>query len=171
MKSPLTKEARPQAAAGVQLVTFLVGSEEYGLDIRCISEVVRPLRITPLPRMPQFVEGVIDLRGVIIPVVDLRRRFALAVTADNPRAMRMLITRGALAGNQLLGLVVDRVREVVDLPAAGILPAPDAARGQHAEFITGMGKIADRLIILLDVARILSRQERAQMVEAGNAGP
>ncbi len=62
----------------IQLVTFQVGGEEYGLDIRCITEAVRPLKITPLPRMPEFIEGVINLRGVIIPIVDLRKRFALS---------------------------------------------------------------------------------------------
>ena len=158
----------------VQIVTFQVGTEQYGLGINSISEIVRPHRITPLPRMPEFIEGVINLRGTIIPVVDLRKRFALATIHDVPRKMRMVITRGAVhgaAGNgsKLLGLVVDGVNEVIHVPKKDIEPAPEAAMGASADFITGMGKVADRLIILLDITRILSQQERAALTEAGNA--
>jgi len=159
----------------MQIVTFQVGGEEYGLDIRFITEVVRPLKITTLPRMPEFVEGVINLRGVIIPIVDLRKRFALAKISDNHRTMRMMITRGAVpgasgAGRELLGLVVDRVDEVIHVPKHDIEPAPEAATGDQVDFITGMGKVGDRLIIMLDITRILSQQERSALAEAGNAG-
>jgi purine-binding chemotaxis protein CheW len=159
----------------MQIVTFQVGGEEYGLDIRFITEVVRPLKITALPRMPEFVEGVINLRGVIIPIVDLRKRFALAKITDNHRTMRMLITRGAVpgaagAGRELLGLVVDRVDEVIHVPKHDIEPAPEAATGDQVDFITGMGKVGDRLIIMLDITKILSQQERSALAEAGNAG-
>jgi purine-binding chemotaxis protein CheW len=155
-----------------QIVTFQVGGEEYGLDIKSITEVIRPLKITPLPRMPEFIEGVINLRGVIIPIVDLRKRFSLAKTAGNPRTMRMVITRGAFIADagrskELLGLLVDVVNEVLHVPLKDIEPAPAAATGQHAEFITGMGKVGDRLIIFLDITRILSRQERSALAEAG----
>lgn len=160
----------------LQLVTFHVGTEEYGLEINSITEIVRPHKITPLPRMPKFIEGVINLRGTIIPIVDLRKRFALATISDNPGKMRMMITRGAVhgtAGNgrELLGLVVDGVSEVLHILKKDIEPAPEVATGAGAEFITGMGKVADRLIILLDITRILSQQERAALAEAGNAEP
>ncbi len=87
----------------------------------------------------------------------------------------MLITKGAVpgatgAGTELLGLVVDGVQEVLHVPEKDIEPAPEAATGQHAGFITGMGKVGDRLIILLDITRILSQQERSALAEAGNAG-
>jgi purine-binding chemotaxis protein CheW len=160
----------------VQLVTFQVGAEEYGLDIHSITEAIRPLKITPLPRMPEFIEGVINLRGAIIPVVDLRKRFALTGIHDDPRRMRMLITRGAVlssAGDArgLLGLMVDAVREVLHVPKKNIEPAPQAATGEQADFLAGMGKVGDRLIILLDITRILSQQERSALAEAGHASP
>ena len=160
----------------VQIVTFQVGTEQYGLEINSISEIVRPHRITPLPRMSEFIEGVINLRGAIIPIVDLRKRFALAMIHDNPRKLRMMITRGAVhgaAGNgkELLGLVVDGVNEVIHVPKKDIETAPEAALGASSDFITGMGKVADRLIILLDITRILSQQERVALAEAGNAEP
>jgi purine-binding chemotaxis protein CheW len=159
----------------IQLVTFQVGTEEYGLAINSITEVVRPLKITPLPKMPAFIEGVINLRGVIIPIVDLRNRFELKTIKNDPRKMRMIITRGAVhtatgASLDLLGLVVDNVDEVIHVPKKDIDAAPEAATGRHADFITGMGKVGDRLIILLDITRILSQQERAALAEAGNAG-
>jgi purine-binding chemotaxis protein CheW len=172
------KKAKQVVAADetLQLVTFQVGTEEYGLEINSITEIVRPHRITPLPRMPEFIEGVINLRGTIIPIVDLRKRFALATIHDNPRKMRMMITRGAVngaagTGKKPLGLVVDGVNEVLHVPKKDIEPAPEAATGASADFITGMGKVADRLIILLDITRILSQQERAALAEAGNAEP
>lgn len=159
----------------MQIVTFRVGAEEYGLDIMSITEVVRPLKITPLPRMPKFVEGVINLRGGIIPVVDLRKRFALPHITDSRRTMRMMITRGAVpgvlgTGKELLGLVVDGVNEVLYVPRKEIAPAPEAATGEQTDFITGMGKVGDRLIILLDITGILSQQERSALAEAENAG-
>jgi purine-binding chemotaxis protein CheW len=160
----------------VQIVMFQVGTEQYGLEINSITEIVRPHKITPLPRMPEFIEGVINLRGTIIPIVDLRKRFALATIHDDPRKLRMMITRGAVhgaAGNgrALLGLVVDGVNEVIHIPKKDIEAAPEAAMGASADFITGMGKVADRLIILLDITRILSQQERVALAEAGNAEP
>jgi purine-binding chemotaxis protein CheW len=159
----------------VQFVTFQVGDEECGVDIRCITEVIRPLKITPLPRMPVFIEGVVNLRGMIIPIVDLRKRFALSRIVDNPRKMRMLITKGVIpgasrAGSELLGLVVDSVQEVLHINQKDIEQAPKAARGQHAGFITGMGKVGDRLIILIDSSMILSQQERSALAEASHDG-
>jgi purine-binding chemotaxis protein CheW len=156
----------------MQLVTFQVGAEEFGLDIRSIAEVIRPLKITSLPRMPEFVEGVINLRGAIIPIVDLRKRFGLTGLPGNPRKMRMLITRGAMRGTRagdLLGLVVDAVREVVHIPRQQVARAPEAATGRQTDFIAGMGKLGDRLIILIDITRVLNQQERAALAEAGDA--
>jgi purine-binding chemotaxis protein CheW len=173
MKSASVKDKNKASVEdSTQIVTFQVGGEEYGLDIKSITEVIRPLKITPLPKMPEFVEGVINLRGVIIPIVDLRKRFSLLQTAGNPRTMRMVITKGAFAsdpgrGKELLGLLVDLVNEVLHVPRKDIELAPTAATGQHAEFITGMGKVGDRLIIFLDISRILNRQERAALTEAG----
>lgn len=173
----LSKEKKDAVADdAVQLVTFKVGGEEFGVDIHRITEAVRPLKITPLPRMPEFIEGVVNLRGVIIPIVDLRKRFALSGIVDDPRNMRMLITKGALPGasgatpEALLGLVVDSVQEVLHVPGKDIEPAPEAAKGQYAGFITSMCKVGDRLIILIDITKILSQQERSALAEAGHAG-
>jgi purine-binding chemotaxis protein CheW len=170
----MVKEKKNEAVEEtVQVVSFQVGSEEFGLDINAVAEVVRPLKITPLPRMPQFVEGVINLRGTIIPVVDMRKRFELSEIKNEPKKMRMMITKNAVAahpgaGRQLLGLVVDSVQEVITLQKKQIESAPEAAKGVHADFIAGMGKVDNRLIILLDITTILSREERAALAEAGD---
>lgn len=176
MKSLFQKEKKQETAAedALQLVTFRVGTENYGLDINDISEVVRPLKITPLPRMPLFIEGVINLRGAIIPVVDLRKRFALARIDDDPRKVRMVITKGggpakAAGGRELLALVVDGVDEVLHVRKQEIAPSPEAATGEQADFIAGVGKVGDRLIIILDLMKILSRQERKDLAEARHA--
>jgi purine-binding chemotaxis protein CheW len=159
------------ADEALRIVTFGVGAEAYGLDINSITEAVRPLRITALPRMPQFVEGVVNLRGAIIPVVDLRKRFGLAEIADNARTLRMMIVKGAFHGAEPLGLVVDSVQDVLHVPKKQIEPAPEAAMGPRADFIAGVAKVADRLVILVDITKILSREERAALAEAGNVNP
>lgn len=157
----------------IQIVSFLVGREAYGLGINAVAEVLRPLIITPLPRMPAFVEGVINLRGTIIPVIDMRKRFELKEFPTKSRKMRMVITRGAVSaptgkGYQMLGLIVDEVRDVFHLPKRNIEEAPEAARGPNADFILGMGKVNEQIIILLEIAKILSHEERAALEEAGN---
>lgn len=149
----------------MQVVTFHVGGEEYGIGINAVAEVIRPLPITPLPRMPEFIEGVINLRGTIIPVVDLRRRFGVKNGSMDPRKTRMMIIKGA-AVRGLLGLVVDGVREVTTVPSKHVDSLPEAARGPGSEFISGMAKLGDRLVILLDAAAILSKEERVALMEA-----
>jgi purine-binding chemotaxis protein CheW len=176
MKRATAKEKKPEVAEdAMQIVTFQVGGEEYGLDIRSITEVIRPLKITPLPRMPEFIEGVINLRGVIIPVVDLRKRFSPGKAVQQLKTVRIMIVRGAVPneagdGKELLGLLVDSVKEVLSILQKDIEPPPAAATGQNAEFISGMGKVGERLVIFLDITRILSRQERSALAEAETEG-
>lgn len=157
----------------IQIVSFQVGPEKYGVSIGVVAEVIRPPAITPLPRMPEFVEGVINLRDMIIPVVDMRRRFELKEIKNNARKMRIMIMRGAIAspagkGDRFLGLIVDGVHEVLQVPKKNIEAAPDEARGPNAEFITGMCKTDEQLVILLDTAKLLTREESAALAEAEN---
>ncbi len=175
----MQESRHPHTPAGeetAQIVTFRVGNEEYGLDINTITEAIRPLPITPLPHMPPFVEGVINLRGKLIPVVDLRKRFSVPDLRGNPRTIRMLITRGALQSarrgrRQLIGLVVDGVGEVLHVPRRQIEAAPEAATGSLTAFIAGVAKVADRLVVILDIAGILTGDERAALSEASDAQP
>jgi purine-binding chemotaxis protein CheW len=163
--------AAPAAAGSLQIVTFPVGNEEFGLDIGAITEVIRPLPVTALPHMPPFIEGVINLRDRIIPVVDLRKRFGVPGARSAPRKARMIITRGALPAGGRLGLMVDGVREVMHVPGGQIERAPEAATGQGADFIAGVARTAGGLVILLDITKVLSREERTALAEAGNGDP
>jgi len=152
-----------------QLVTFLLGEEEYGIPISRIQEIDRCSKITKVPRAASFVEGVTNLRGEIIPVIDTRKRFELpARPADD--STRVIIVD--LAGVKT-GLLVDSVREVLSLSSRDISPPPAAVEsGVDTQFIAGIGKVDEgrRMVVLLDIERILSRSERRALDEFAAAG-
>jgi purine-binding chemotaxis protein CheW len=152
---------RPQQPAGrtVQLATFLVGGEEYALDIMRIKEIINPQRVTPVPRVPVFIEGVIELRGAIIPIVDLRKRFELPVTPP-VRATKYLIV--AIEG-RIVGLVVDAVGEVLRLTEADIKSPPELVTPEAAGLFAGVCKLRGRIIMILDIDKILSSRERLSL--------
>jgi len=143
----------------VQLACFRIGTEMYALDIMRIKEIIRPQRLTPVPKAPEFVEGVINLRGTVIPVVDLRKRF------ENTEAMIGQKTRVIICSlsNRLLGLVVDEVAEVRRFSRKEIQPAPHFLKGKDAEFFIGVCRRDDDLILLLNLDKILSSGERIDL--------
>ncbi len=143
----------------IQVVSFKLGSEEYGVDIAQVQEINRMVAITHVPRAPQFMEGVINLRGQLIPIIDLRTRFGMP-RAENTKNTRIVVTE---VGTKRVGMVVDSVSEVLRLPVAQIEAAPDMITGVDTEYIRGVGKIEDRLIILLDLARIISTAEKREL--------
>jgi len=142
-----------------QLCTFRVGGEDYALDIMRLREIITPLPVTPVPRAPAFVEGVIRLRGDVIPVLDLRRRLGLPVTSPT-RKTKVLIV---LVAGRRLGLVVDEVTEVLRIPRAEIRPAPGLVEGGGPRFFLGVcggessggRKGTTRLRLLLNVKALL----------------
>ena len=156
------RNVRQQAVAQVQLVTFRVGGEEFGLDVFTVHEILRYQEPTPMPRAPEFVEGVLDVRGALVPVVDLRRRFELPDPALNDDTRIVLVE----FGGERLGLVVDAVTEVLRVPETAIAPPPKYFRGLAAEFIRGLARTETRLIVLVDMDRILSSQERIALEQA-----
>lgn len=138
----------------LQLVVFRLATEEYGLPITRVQEINRLTPITKLPQTPVFMEGVINLRGRIIPVIDLRKRFALAVEQHTDDT-RIIVVE---FNGQTVGVIVDAVTEVVHLAAANIEPPPNNSV-LDARYIQGVGKIDNRLLILLDVDQIFTSQE------------
>jgi purine-binding chemotaxis protein CheW len=148
----------PASPAQVQLATFLVGSEEYALDIMRIKEIIHPLRITPVPRVPAFIEGVVELRGAILPVVDLRKRFDLPMTPAT-RSTKYIIV--GLEG-RIVGLVVDGVGEVLRVPRADVKPTP-ILEGDAQHFFTGVCHHGGRILFVLDLDRILSSTEKISL--------
>ena len=138
----------------LQLVTFRLASEEYGLPITKVQEINRLVPVTKLPQTPNFLEGIINLRGRIIPVIDLRKRFAMAIS-DHDDDTRIIIVE---IKGQIVGLTVDAVTEVIRINTANIELPPESV-AVDSRYIDGVGKIDERLIILLDIDNILTGQE------------
>ena len=149
----------------LQLVTFRLGTEEYSLDILSVQEIIRHMHLTKVPRTPDFVEGVINLRGRVIPVLDLRKRFGMS-SEDRTNETRIIVVD---VDDKTVGLKVDAVSEVLRLPAASVEPPPSIIMGVESEYIKGVGKLDGRLIILLDVAKILTRCEKDALGNVINA--
>lgn len=143
----------------VQVVSFRLGSEEYGVDISQVQEIIRMVEITHVPRAPHFMEGVINLRGQLIPIIDLRTRFSMS-RAEHTKSTRIVVTE---IGSKKVGIVVDSVSEVLNIPMEQVEDAPDMIAGVGTEYIQGVGKIANRLIILLDLTMVMSGDEKAQL--------
>jgi purine-binding chemotaxis protein CheW len=138
----------------LQLVTFGLGGEEYAVDILKVQEINRPRQITKVPNAPCYVEGVINLRGKVIPVIDLRKKFGLP-EQDNKALSRIMIMD---AQGHTVGIVVDHVSEVLRIPSDIVEPAPAmAAASVEEDFIRGIAKMSDRLVILVDMDSIIGR--------------
>jgi purine-binding chemotaxis protein CheW len=139
-----------------QLISFSVGEEEYGLELLRVKEVIRMREITWLPKAPSFVKGIINLRGDVIPIIDLRDKFGLESREDTAQT-RVIVVE---IEGRLLGLVVDSASQVVRIAADQIDPPPSVPGGFSQELITGVGKIDDRLVILLNADSILTAGEK-----------
>ena len=139
----------------LQLVTFSIGSEEFGVDILKVIEIIRTMEITKVPKAPAFVEGVINLRGLVIPIIDLRRRFGLAEKAGDSDTRIIVIEINGMS----VGFVVDSVSEVLRIPSNTVEPAPPVVAGVDSDYISGVGKLEDRLLILLDLDKLLSADD------------
>ncbi len=152
----------------MQLVGFVIGREMFGVDILMVQEIIRETPITPIPNAPDFIEGVINLRGNIIPVIDLRRRLNLrhAEAPDGNIWIMILNVEG-----RVTGFIVDSVTQVLKVPANSIKPPPDiVVSGLHSQYITGVCRIDQRLLILLDFDRILLVEEIKKLREINQAG-
>ncbi len=142
-----------QSRAGKYL-TFFLGSEEYGLEILKVSEIIGMQPITRVPRMPEFVRGVINLRGKVIPITDLRRKFGMELEGSEDSCIIVVQMRGIQTG-----IVVDRVSEVVAITDTDIEDAPSFGAGIHTEFLLGIGKAGGRVKLLLDIDKVLASSE------------
>lgn len=151
MRPPPPPEAAGARDELVQLCAFRVGGEEYAIDIMRIREIVPPQKVTPVPRAPEFIEGVVNLRGAIVPVVDLRKRFGLPATPPG-RTTKLVI---ALVARRLVGLLVDRVAEVVRLPRSELKPAPSMP-GKGPRIFVGVCGPPEKLRLLLDIKALLA---------------
>ena len=142
-----------------QLISFTVGAEEYGLELLRVKEIIRMCRITWLPKAPPCVKGMINLRGEVTPIVDLRERFGLQAQEQTAKT-RVIVVE---VEGKTVGMVVDSASQVVCVPADQFDPPPAVMGERSRDFITAVGKTGDRLIIMIDVDRILSTEEMSQI--------
>jgi purine-binding chemotaxis protein CheW len=152
-----TDQESAEIKATQQLVGFIIGEELFGVDILTVQEIIRDTTITPIPDAPDFLEGVINLRGSIIPVIDLRKRLKLVRIEDlNPDPWIIILS----VEGRMTGFVVDRVTKVLTVPEASIKPPPDiVVAGLKSQYIQGVCKLDQRLLILLNFGRILMVEE------------
>lgn len=143
-----------------QLVIFKLGSEYFGVEIATVESIVKLQPVTIIPHTPAFMEGVTNLRGAILPVIDLHKRFGLDST-ERTKDSRIIVV--AIDG-QRAGMIVDAVSEVLHISEEAIEPPPSMITSIDSSFIVGIGKLDDRLVILLDMQQVLSFQEQAELL-------
>jgi purine-binding chemotaxis protein CheW len=144
-------------AEGRQYLTFRLGDEEYGVEILKVQEIKGYSAITPIPNTPSYIKGVMNLRGTIVPVLDLRARFGMSQTEYTPFTVIIVVT----VGPKVMGLVVDAVSDVLDIPRENVQATPDFGSQVDARYLDGMAKAGDKLVVLLDIDRVLGVGELA----------
>ena len=163
-------QAVEQAAAGQQYLTFSVASEIYGIAISSIKEIIEYRAPTDVPMMPGFMRGVINLRGRVVPVIDLSVRFGRAKSENTRRTCIVIVEIHQEELQHDIGVVVDAVSAVLEIADADIEPAPAFGAKLRADFINGMGKMGEKFVIILDIDCVLSVQELAQLGGANRGG-
>ena len=164
--SEITKDIKGATQAKseelIQLVSFTIGDEEFGVDILKVQEINRMLAVTRVPNSPEYIDGVINLRGKVIPIIDLRRRFQME-RREHDKNTRIVVVE--LSG-KVVGFVVDAVSEVMRIPKSVTEPPPPIVAGIDAEYITAVAKLEDRLLILLDLEKVLVNDEKECLAAA-----
>ena len=150
--SEQTQAAQEVVSKAGKYLTFYLSREEYGLEILRVREIIGIMDITSVPRTPSFVKGVINLRGKVIPVIDLRLKFGMP-EADRTEETCIIVVQ---VGEVEVGIIVDKVSEVLDIAGEAIDEAPQFGTDVDTDFILGMGKSADRVTILLDISKVLA---------------
>ncbi len=164
--SQMVAQTRPQAVVDgspQQYLTFSLGGEVFALGILNVKEIIEFGSITEIPMMPAFIRGVINLRGAVVPVIDLSARFGGRTSAVSRRTCIVIVELGSGEDRQDLGVIVDAVNEVLEIPRGDIEPPPSFGARIRADFIQGMGKVNGDFVIILNVARVLSTEEMTML--------
>ncbi len=169
--APAAASPLGEALAGKYL-TFCLGQEQYGIAVLKIREIIRMLDVTPVPQMPEYIRGVVNLRGRIIPVVDLRRRFQLAGEAAGDRVC-IVVVQVVLADARatLMGMVVDAVEEVVNIQEGDLEATPRFGSSVEPGYILGIAKLKGKVKVLLDIDRVISAPELEEMAASAPLEP
>lgn len=144
---------------GGKFLTFLMANEKYGLEILKVREIIGMMNVTRVPTIPAFIRGVINLRGKVIPVVDLRLKFGIEAKEDTPRTCIIVVHLARNGQETAMGIIVDEVSDVLDINQDQIEPPPSFGPSIQTDFILGMGKIDQKVVTMLDIDRVLSEQE------------
>ena len=147
------------ATDGSQYLTFRLAQEEYGVEILKVQEIKGYSAITPIPNTPSYLKGVMNLRGTIVPVVDLRSKFSMDEAEYNQFTVIIVVKVGA----KVMGLIVDAVSDVLNIPKTDIQPTPDFGSEVDARYINGMAKAGDKLVVLLDIDRVMNAVDEATL--------
>jgi len=163
--------ARQLAASGEanQYLTFTLGGEMFAVGILNVKEIIEYGSLTEIPMMPAFIRGVINLRGAVVPVIDLAARFGGQATAIGRRTCIVIVEVQQQEGRHDVGIMVDAVSEVLEIPGKEIEPPPAFGARIRADFIAGMGKVNQKFVIILDILRVLSVDEMAAVADIGKA--
>jgi purine-binding chemotaxis protein CheW len=149
-------------------LTFKLALEEYGLEILKVQEIIQMQAITRVPRTPDYVRGVINLRGKVIPVVDLRKKFILDMSTDTEKTCIIVVQISSLDNVVVMGIIIDEVKEVLDIKAEDIENTPSFGSNINTDFILGMGKVNGTVKILLDIDKILSSSEVSVLIQTAH---
>lgn len=150
---------------GGKHLTFCLGDESYGFEILKVQEIIGLVEVTSVPKSPEYVRGVINLRGKIIPVVDLRKKFQMPATEDTEKTCVIVVQLKSNDASIVVGLIVDEVSEVIEIAEDQIEPAPDITTDSSDKFIKGMGKVNEKVIMLLDVDKVVSAKEISMLAK------
>jgi len=150
-----------------QFLTFMLGGEMYGIGILAVKEIIEYAHLTTVPMMPACIRGVINLRGAVVPVMDLSARFGKPSTPITKRSCIVIVEVATNGERQDVGVVVDAVNEVLDIAADDVEPAPTFGAGIRTDFIRGMGKVDNRFVVLLNTDHVLSAEEIGVLGDLG----
>jgi purine-binding chemotaxis protein CheW len=169
MNTNAARQVSPAAVAAepAQFLTFLLGDEVFAIDILSIKEIIEFRNLTTVPLMPECVRGVLNLRGAVVPVLDLQARFGRAASEVGKRTCIVIVELNTAHGRQVIGVLVDAVNEVLDIAHDAIEPPPAFGARIRTDFIRGIGKVEEKFVILLDVDQVFSVDELASLVDAG----
>lgn len=153
-------------SAPTQYLTFMLSGDAYAIGILSIKEIIEYTHMTEVPLMPPCVRGVINLRGAVVPVMDLQVRFGQAASPITKRTCIVIVEVASPEGDQVMGVVVDAVNEVLDIDASDIEPPPAFGTSIRSDFISGMGKVRGKFVILLDVDCVLDPDDLQALTQA-----